>query len=100
MAGFFGLEWTNNATIEVIIEAQGFNNSLAGYDNCRNANTFRNQGGGNGTAEWVKIYLQDATERLRPLVKGFEWTIEDTYAAQNMCPYETVSRTPFSPQHY
>jgi hypothetical protein len=30
MAGFFGLEWTQNATIEVIIEAEGFNNSLAG----------------------------------------------------------------------
>ncbi|KAG4430431.1 hypothetical protein IFR05_014086 [Cadophora sp. M221] len=91
MAGFFGLEWTNNATIEVIIEAQGFNNSLAGYDNCRNANTFRNQGGINATAEWVKVYLKDATERLRPLIQGFEWTVEDTYAAQNMCPYETVA---------
>jgi hypothetical protein len=32
------LEWTNNATIEVIIEANGFNNSLAGYDNCNNSN--------------------------------------------------------------
>lgn len=52
MAGFFGLEWyvvdlgsdcediniirTNNATIEVIIEAPGFNNSLAGTLNCPN----------------------------------------------------------------
>ncbi|CZT42733.1 probable 3-phytase A precursor [Rhynchosporium secalis] len=91
MAGFFGLEWTNNATIEVIIEAPGFNNSLAGYDNCKNANTFRNKGGANATTEWVKVYLKDATERLKPLIKGFEWTIEDTYAAQNMCPYETVA---------
>ena len=24
------------------------------------------------------------------MVQGFDWTIEDTYAAQNMCPYETV----------
>lgn len=31
MAGFFGLEWTNNATLEVIIEQNNFNNSLAGY---------------------------------------------------------------------
>lgn len=36
LSGFFGLEWTNNATIEVIIEWGGFNNSLAGYMGCPN----------------------------------------------------------------
>lgn len=25
------------------------------------------------------------------MIEGYHWTIEDTYAAQNMCPYETVS---------
>lgn len=24
------------------------------------------------------------------MVQGYDWTIDDTYAAQNMCPYETV----------
>ena len=90
MAGFFGLEWTNNATIEVIIEGNGFNNSLAGYDNCKNSNNFRNFGGINATNEWASIYLKDATDRLKPMIEGFEWTIEDTFAAQTMCPYETV----------
>jgi len=91
LSGFFGLEWTQNATIEVIIEAQGFNNSLAGYDNCKNANTYRNMGGINATNEWVGIYLQNATKRFQSMVENFEWTIEDTYAAQTMCPYETVA---------
>ncbi|KAK2628245.1 hypothetical protein QTJ16_002891 [Diplocarpon rosae] len=77
MAGFFGLEWRNNATIEVIIEAPGFNNSLAGYLNCKNANSFRNAGGPNATAEWVGIYLQNATERLKPLIDGLVLTVED-----------------------
>jgi hypothetical protein len=90
MAGFFGLEWTNNATIEVIIESYGFNNSLAGYDNCANSNTYRNRGGVNASLEWVNIYLQDATTRLQSMIEGYHWTIEDTYAAQTMCPYETV----------
>jgi hypothetical protein len=40
-----------------------------------------------------------ATARLRELVAGYNWTIEDTYAAQNMCPYETVSLED-SGQHY
>jgi hypothetical protein len=90
MAGFFGLEWTNNATIEVIIEQDGFNNSLAGYNNCRNYNSYRNLGGTNATQEWVGIYLQDATKRFQKMITGFDWTISDTFAAQNICPYETV----------
>lgn len=56
VAGFFGLEWTRNATIEVIIEEKGFNNSLAGYKNCPNAE--HDHGGRNATVEWVQIYLQ------------------------------------------
>lgn len=30
-------------------------------------------------------------ERFKGMTSGFEWTIEDVYAAQNMCPYETVA---------
>lgn len=25
------------------------------------------------------------------MTEGFEWTVDDVYAAQNMCPYETVA---------
>jgi hypothetical protein len=90
MAGFFGLEWTKNATLEVIIEGQGFNNSLAGYDNCPNANSFKNRGGNNASSDWQHVYLQDATRRFQTLIKDFDWTVEDTFAAQTLCPYETV----------
>ncbi len=89
MAGFFGLEWTNNVTIEVLIEADGFNNSLAGAANCDNHH-FRNNGGSEASEQWKHIYLQNATARLKELVTGFDWDIEDTYAAQSLCPYETV----------
>jgi Histidine phosphatase superfamily (branch 2) len=91
LAGFFGLEWPNNATIEVIIEEQGYNNSLAGYDNCKNANGYKNMGGKNASDEWAAVYLKNATNRLQSMVEGLEWTVEDTFAAQTMCPYETVS---------
>ncbi|KAK0662046.1 putative 3-phytase A precursor [Cercophora samala] len=89
MAGFFGLEWTRNATIEVIIEDAGYNNSLAGYLNCPNGNKVN--GGSKAQEKWVEVYLQNATERLGKLVEGYEWTVQDTYAAQTMCPYETVA---------
>lgn len=55
MAGFFGLEWPNNATIEVIIEEKGFNNSLAGSKACPNAGK---EAGINATIQWMEVYLQ------------------------------------------
>lgn len=98
MAGFFGLEWTNNVTIEVIIESNGYNNSLAGYDNCPNSNNYRSAGGNNATNQWVATYLQNATARFQSMVSPeFNWTDVDTYAAQTMCPYETVSVFLFTP---
>ena len=57
MAGFFGLEWTNNATIEVIIEERNFNNSLAGYLNCPNSD--KDRSGYETAALWVANYLQN-----------------------------------------
>ncbi|KAI8684303.1 3-phytase [Fusarium keratoplasticum] len=88
MAGFFGLEWTNNATIEVIIEAPGFNNSLAGGLGCPNAAKADYKA---PVSTWVEKYLQDATDRFNNMTEGFKWTPEDVYAAQTMCPYETVA---------
>ncbi|GAB1310083.1 3-phytase [Madurella fahalii] len=89
VAGFFGLQWTRNATIEVIIEEDKFNNSLAGHLNCPNSHKVRS---GTGAAIiWINNYLQNATARLGGLIDGFEWTIEDSYAAQTMCAYETVA---------
>jgi hypothetical protein len=34
LAGFFGLGWTQNATLELGIEWPGYNNTLAGYKQC------------------------------------------------------------------
>lgn len=89
LSGFFGLEWTNNATIEVIIEWGGFNNSLAGYMNCPNSQKVKS--GGEALNTFVNEYLQKTTQRLQSMITGLDWTIADTFAAQNMCPYETVA---------
>lgn len=35
-----------------------------------------------------------ATERFSKLVTGYNWTIDDTYAAQTLCAYDTVSQAP------
>lgn len=91
MAGFFGLEWTHNVTLEPIIEMNGFNNSLAGYYQCNNSNSYQSTGGNNASLIWENIYLADATKRLKALAGGYNWTVADTYNAQTMCPYEEVA---------
>ena len=79
LAGFFGLEWTNNATLEVIIEGDGYNNSLAGYDNCNNSNTAVAAGGTNASLIWENKYLANATARFQALSGNFKWNVSDTY---------------------
>jgi hypothetical protein len=93
----------------VIIEQDKFNNSLAGWLNCPNGRKAPRLGT-DAQKVWVETYLQNgnrltpqtttreqitdllpATERLSKYVEGYKWTVQDTYAAQNMCPYETVS---------
>lgn len=93
LAGFFGLAWTSNATLEFINENSTgvFNNTLAGYDNCNNSNLYVNEGGTNATSEWASIYLANATSRFHALAGGFNWTVTDSYNAQSLCAYETVA---------
>ncbi|KAK4962330.1 hypothetical protein LTR66_012699 [Elasticomyces elasticus] len=93
LAGFFGLDWTLNATLERIIEGWtgSWNNSLAGYDNCNNSKTGVSFGGADATKKWAEIYLANATERLHALIPGFNWTVTDSYNAQSLCAYETVA---------
>ncbi|OJD29096.1 3-phytase a precursor [Diplodia corticola] len=91
LSGFFGLGWTQNATLELIIEEQNFNNTLAGYYQCNNSNAAVNKGGTNASTEWAAIYLANATERIQDNIDGLDWTISDSYYAQALCSYETVA---------
>ena len=91
MAGFFGLDWTRNATLEPIIEGNNFNNSLAGYDNCNNSNLAVSSGGTNASTQWQNVYLQNATKRFQSMSGDFTWNVSDVYNAQTLCPYETVA---------
>lgn len=91
MAGFFGLEWTQNVSLVPIIEQQNFNNSLAGYFQCNQSNSYVSEGGNNASTYWTEIYLADATQRFKQYSGNYNWTTADSYAAQTLCPYETVA---------
>ncbi|KIV97146.1 hypothetical protein PV10_00928 [Exophiala mesophila] len=91
MAGFFGLDWTNNVTLEIIIEQDGLNNSLSGASHCNNSNSYRAEGGNNASLIWENMYLANATQRFRSMSGDYNWTVADSYNAQTLCPYETVA---------
>ena len=93
LAGFVGLEWLTNPLVklEPIIEQPLFNNSLAGYFQCNNSNLAVSSGGANASVIWENIYLANATRRFNSMSTGFNWTVAQVYAAQGLCPYETVS---------
>ena len=93
LAGFFGLDWTQNATLVLAIEQTTgiWNNTLAGYYNCNNSNAAVSTGGNNASTQWYNIYLANATQRLNSHSSGFNWTVADAYNAQSLCAYETVA---------
>ncbi|KAF8894811.1 histidine phosphatase superfamily [Infundibulicybe gibba] len=90
--GFFGYPFEGKYQQSITIEAPGFNNTLAPYDTCPNANA---PGKANRSMyymkQWVAIYLEKARTRLQAQISGLELTIEDIYMMQQMCPYETVA---------
>lgn len=102
--GFFGtsFELEPNPTLEgaddpfelvVITEGGTENNTLASYDSCWNdlESPVAYLGDLDLMTHYVPLYLADATERLAAYVPdGFDWTVNDTYAMQSICAYETA----------
>ncbi|KAH8697078.1 histidine phosphatase superfamily [Talaromyces proteolyticus] len=89
--GFFGSKWTQNVTLEAIIDSTGFNNSMGGDQMCTNAGNGRGQTSGSATDQWKSIYLQDATLRFQNQSSGrsANWTVDDLNDVQSLCAYET-----------
>ncbi|KAJ9357887.1 hypothetical protein DTO027B9_2814 [Paecilomyces variotii] len=91
LAGFFGLNWQQNATLLTVIERHGFNNTLSADKQCPNGDKDLSSPGEDGAKQWQRIYLDAATKRFQKLVKGYTWTVDDTYNTQTLCPFETVA---------
>ncbi|EGY21722.1 3-phytase A [Verticillium dahliae VdLs.17] len=76
-------------TDRMLKSAEYFLAGFFGLECCPNA--WKHQVGTEASVDWQSRYLanESATTRLQGLIEGYDWTIEDTYAAQTMCPYET-----------
>ena len=90
-AGFFGIpEFLTDYHQEIIIEADGFNNTLAPYEICNNSNIGPAANlGGQASDAWAAVYLPPAVERLQAQVDGLNLTVADALAMQMLCAYET-----------
>jgi len=91
-AGFWGIPYQHKYLQSITIEGHGFNNTLAPYMTCPNANIHsKGRRGTQFLKEWANVYLKDAQGRLQKQIDGFTFTIEDIYTLQQMCAYETVA---------
>ncbi|KAI0734593.1 histidine phosphatase superfamily [Fomitopsis betulina] len=92
-AGFYGVpDYQTSYHQEIIIEASGFNNTLAPWNACPNSNNaVAGDLGGYASGNWSNVYLNDTVSRLQQYVTGINLTTSDLYAMQQMCAYETVA---------
>ena len=77
--------------LEIQVENDGVNSTLAPWNNCPNANGDLYNLGYDAAEDWEKVYLKDAVKRLQAYIKGVTLTIDDAYSMQNLCAFETVS---------
>lgn len=90
--GFFGYPLEGQYQQSITIEARGFNNTLAPYTTCPNADIPSKADRGTFYVQnWANVYLKDAHKRLQSQLHGLTLTIEDVYTLQQMCAYETVA---------
>ncbi|KAI0058243.1 phosphoglycerate mutase-like protein [Artomyces pyxidatus] len=91
-AGFFGVQQYQTSYHQLIeIESQGFNNTLAPFDQCANANNAISDLGSTASNAWAAIYTVPTIKRLSKDVKGFNLTTTDIIAMQQACAYESVA---------
>ncbi|KAJ7700865.1 phosphoglycerate mutase-like protein [Mycena rosella] len=90
--GFFGYPFEGQYQQSITIEEGGFNNTLAPYKTCPNANVkSKSDRGRDFVAQWASVYLKKALVRLQPQLVGYDLSIEDVYVFQQLCAYETVA---------
>ena len=66
---------------------------MASYDSCANDNIpALGYIGDAAVFAYIPLYLQDATARIANYIAdGFQLTVNDTYAMQSICAYETAA---------
>lgn len=90
-AGFFGIPFEDQYHQLITVEWPGYNNTLAPYMTCENANSPELSDGARLTQQWLDTYLTPARGRLQEDLEGIELTTTDVWSMQAMCAYEMVA---------
>ncbi|BGP43558.1 hypothetical protein JCM10449v2_007599 [Rhodotorula kratochvilovae] len=90
-AGFWGIPYEEQYHQLVTIEWPGYNNTLAPYMTCTNANRLDLTRGLTKMAEWSRVYLDGARKRLQSQVEGVTLSHRDLFNMQLLCAYELVA---------
>ncbi|KAI0066193.1 phosphoglycerate mutase-like protein [Artomyces pyxidatus] len=91
-AGFFGVQQYQSSYHQLIeIEAQGFNSTLASYDQCENSNNAISDIGYDASDLWAANYTVPTIARLQKYIQGYNLTATDIVAMQQTCAYESVA---------
>lgn len=91
-AGFFGVRtYQTDYNQLIIIESDGFNNTLAPFNTCPNSNGPIGNLGNTFAEQWFEVYLQPAVKRLGAMVQGVNLTVVDVFEMQLTCAYEVRS---------
>ncbi|KAH9467827.1 hypothetical protein Pst134EA_011448 [Puccinia striiformis f. sp. tritici] len=90
-AGFFGVPFKSQYHQSIMIEAQGYNNTLAPYYTCNKSEEASKTFVKDIMSNWTEIYLAKALPRLQANLSGYQLTFEDVLSMQKLCAYETVS---------
>lgn len=73
----------------IIIESDGFNNTLAPFSTCNNSNVESIGDFGDSLVDdFIDSSLTPTLKRIQPLVKGLNLTTSDLNAMQQLCAYE------------
>jgi hypothetical protein len=83
--------FTSVFDVVIIPEGGTENNTLASYDSCFNDNDAPGgQLGDLDVEQYIPLYLKDATARMQQYAPaGFSFNVNDTYAMQSICAYES-----------
>ena len=87
--GFFGIpEYTESYTLEITVEADGYNNTGAPYDICPNEGGARGKVGTTAANEFAAPYYNQTAERLNQNLQGLTLNATDINAMLQLCAYE------------
>ena len=90
-AGFFGIPADDQYNLLIQIEADGFNTTGAGYDNCPNDDLDPGYLGSDAQSRYYAKRYPPTVARLNSFIDGFTFDVADVNSMMQLCAYESIA---------